>query len=519
MAAGGDWPTYNGSYAGDRFSPLAEITSANVSGLKPICTFDTGDKGAFQVGPVVVGGVMYLTTDTETFAIDAATCAQRWKHVHEYQPRSWLGNNHGVAYLDGRLFRGSGDGHFYALDAATGRALWEVVVADTKAGESLPMAPIAWNGMVFVGNAGGDNFGVTGHVNALSVEDGHTLWRMNVVPEAGPVRATWTKESPTNPPTGGGTWTSYSLDTAAGLLYVPTGNVAPDFVGALHPGPSLYATSVLAVDARTGFVAGYVQPVKSDSHDHDVASPPALVTTRGGKQMALTAAKDGLLYGIERSGVRREDAVATDAAIAPETLVVRYRSPTTTRDNLDEPLTTDRYVRFCPGSQGGTEWNGPAFDPGSNTVLVAATDWCTSVKLSDPATLVGKTGGAWTGVTDQKEAFGKQDAQWGGGWLSAFDADTGELRWKYHASAPILAAVTVTAGGLVLTGDLDGNSIAFEAATGKELWKGTVGQPAAAGVVSYSAGGRQLIAVGGGAASPLWPLKSDTSRIVVFGLR
>ena len=322
------------------------------------------------------------------------------------------------------------------------------------------------------------------------------------------------------PPTGGATWTSYSLDVSTGLIYVPTGNVAPDFAAALHPGKSLYATSVLAIDARTGFVAGYVQPVKSDNHDHDVAAAPALVTTRGGKRMALTAAKDGLLYGIDRTGVRRQDAVAAEVGIAPETLIVRFQSPTTTRENLDEPITSDNYVRFCPGSQGGTEWNGPAYDPGTNSVFVAATDWCSSVKLADPSTVKGKTGEAWTGVTIPTELFGKQDPreQWGG-WLSGFDADTGALHWKYHSPTPILSAVTATARGIVFIGDLDGNVIVFDSATGKELWRAVVGQPLAAGIVTYTAAGRQFVAVAGGAVSSLWPVKSGSSRVAVFGLR
>ena len=288
-----DWPAYNGSYAGDRYSRLDEVTGQNVSSLRKTCTFDTGEKGTFQNGPVVVNGIIFLTTDVNTYAIDGATCEQKWKHTRDYSPRSWLGVNRGVAYLDGRLFRGAGDGHVYAIDAATGRTVWDVSIADPKRGETVPLAPIAWNGMVFVGNAGGDNFGVTGRVYALSAADGHTIWQFNTVPDTGPARATWTKASPENPPTGGATWTSYTLDTQNGILYIPTGNVAPDFVAALHPGESLYTTSVLALDARTGRIAGYVQPVKNDQHDHDVAAAVALITTRGGRQLALAAAKDG----------------------------------------------------------------------------------------------------------------------------------------------------------------------------------------------------------------------------------
>jgi alcohol dehydrogenase (cytochrome c) len=514
-----DWPTFNGSYAGDRYSRLDEVTSQNVSSLRKTCTFDTGEMGAFQNGPVVVNGVIFITTDVNTYAIDGATCEQKWKHIHDYSPRSWLGVNRGAAYLDGRLFRGTGDGHVYAIDAATGRTVWDVSIADPKRGESIPLAPIAWNGMVFVGNAGGDMFGVTGRVYALSVEDGHTIWQFNTVPDTGPARATWTKASSENPPTGGATWTSYTLDTQNGILYVPTGNVAPDFVAALHPGKSLYTTCVLALNARTGRIAGYVQPVQDDQHDHDVAAATALIVTRAGQQLALAAAKNGLLYGIDRSAVRLNAAVDARENLAPQSLVIRYQAATTTRENLDTPLSPDRSIRFCPGSQGGSEWNGPAYHPSLNLVFVPANDWCTSVQLANPDTLRGQPGMAWSGSADPEAAFGKMDPKekWGG-WLTAFDAESGAERWKYHSSAPLLAAVTPTAGGLVFTGDLLGDVLAFDAASGKIMWREHVGNPMAAGVVSYVALGHQRIAVASGTLSPLWPVASGTSRIIIFSL-
>ena len=519
VGTGRDWPTYNGTYAGDRYSRLTEINNKNVTGLRKTCTFDTGEKGSFQTGPVVIDGVIFLTTDIATYAIDGATCEQKWKHTYDYSPHSFLGNNRGGAYLDGRLFRGSGDGHVFAIDAKTGNLLWDVSIADPKQGETVPLAPIAWNGMVFVGNAGGDNFGVTGRVYALSAVDGHTIWQFNTVPEKGPARATWPKASTENPPTGGALWTSYTLDTEKGLLYVPTGNDAPDFVVALHPGKSLYTTSILALDARTGRLAGYVQPVQDDQHDHDVAAAAALVTTRGGLRLALAAAKDGLLYGIDRSAVRIEDSVDAGEILAPESLTIRYRAATTTRDNLDTLLSPDRSVRFCPGSQGGSEWNGPAYHPALNLVLVNATDWCTSVRLANPDTLRGQPGMAWTGSSDPNAPFGQQDPKekWGG-WLTAFDADTGAERWKYQSSAPLLAAVTPTEGALVFTGDLLGDALAFDAPSGKVLWRVHVGSPLGAGVVSYQAAGHQRIAVAAGKPSVIWPLESETSRIVVFSL-
>src|SRR5205085_8581566 len=143
-------------------SPLGEINTTNAATLREVCAVDIPNGRAFETGPIEIDGTIYVTTDTGTHAIDASTCAMKWSHVHEYAPLSGLGGNRGIAYLNGRLFRGSGDGHVFAIDAKTGASLWDVPLA-TSPGESTPMAPIAWNGMVFIGNAGGDNFGVTGH--------------------------------------------------------------------------------------------------------------------------------------------------------------------------------------------------------------------------------------------------------------------------------------------------------------------------------------------------------------------
>src|ERR1019366_7769807 len=170
---------------------------------------------------------------------------------------------------DGKLFRGAAGAHLIAIDAATGMPGGEATLGDAANGDSVPLAAIAWTapdktGMVFAGNAGGDNFGVTGHIFAFSADDGHELWRFNVVPESGPARKTWKNLSDRNPPTGGATWTTYSLDSDAGILWVSTGNVAPDFLVALHPGSNLYTTSVVALDARTGKFLRYVQ--RSEEH-------------------------------------------------------------------------------------------------------------------------------------------------------------------------------------------------------------------------------------------------------------
>jgi alcohol dehydrogenase (cytochrome c) len=500
-----DWSAYNRTLEGDRYSPLTEISASNVAGLHEICSLDLGDVRAFQTGPLVIGGTIYLTTDTMTFAIDGATCHVKWKNTRDYAPPSYLGSNRGAAFLDGRLFRGSGDAHVYAVDAATGKTVWDVAIGDAKKGESTPMAPIASNGVVYAGVGGGDNFGVTGRVYALSPADGHVLWKFDTVPDTKEVRATWGKASPA----GAAVWTSLSLDRAAGVLYVPTGNPGPDFVKQLRPGQNLYANSVVALDAKSGAMIGYVQPVMADFHDWDVSSAPALVTTRKGRKLALVAAKDGNLYGIDRGAFG--SAQAAKKAIA-------YTVPTTTHFNTNRPLTDKASTRFCPGSQGGSEWNGAAFHPGMNAVFVGAVDWCASVKLEPVATFKGQPGAPFTG-SEPPAYFGKMDPQdkWRG-WVTAVDADSGKVLWKFAAPAPILAGVTPTAGGVVFTGDMGGDVFALDARSGKQLWKGVAGGPMAGGVVSYATGGHQRVVIAAGINSAIWPSATKNARVVVLGL-
>jgi alcohol dehydrogenase (cytochrome c) len=522
----GDWTTYNRTYAGERFSPLKEITTSNVGKLRTVCTYDTGETVGFQTGPLVVGGVMYFTTFKNTYAIDAGTCALKWKHEHPFGGPEGLGANRGLGYLDGKLFRGANDGHVFAIDAGSGKTVWDVEIADPARGESVPMAPVAWNGMVFVGNAGGDNFGVTGRVYALDAATGKQIWRFDTVPDTAAVSATWAKRSADNPPTGGALWTTFSIDTSTGVLYAPTGNAAPDFIEQLHPGENLYTTSVLALDSKTGNLLGYIQPIKNDYHDWDIAAAPALITTRAGRKLAATAGKDGFLYGIDRNGVELAASGGSRAggsaagskygAGGANAFVVRYQAETTTHFNTKTPLTSERSTRFCPGSQGGSEWNGPAYDPALNLIFVPAVDWCTSVKTAAPGSLKGEPGKAWSGIEDG--SFGQMDPKerWGG-WVTAIDADTGRVRWKYHSAAPHLAAVTATAGGLVFAANTVGEVFAFDASNGRVLWRDRI-EPNGGGVLSYNAGGRQRIAVASGMKSPIWPVQPRSSRIVVFGL-
>jgi glucose dehydrogenase len=297
-------------------------------------------------------------------------------------------------------------------------------------------------------------------------------------------------------------WSSFTLDPERGILYVPAGNPAPDFMPRLREGANLYSNSLIALDARTGRFRDHVQVLdgRADWHDWDVSATPALIRTRAGRAMLALAGKDGLLHGIDPSPMR-----------------IVWSVPTTTRENIEAPLTHTAATRFCPGTQGGTEWNGPAYDPRLNLVFTGAVDWCTSIRLVHPDSVPSPLPIDFTGHA--AGGFGDFDpkGQWKG-WITATDPDVGQIRWRHQARTPILAAVTATAGGIVITGDMDGRLIILDGQSGRVVHEVETGAPIGAGIVTYSVGGQQYIAVAGGSISPIWPLDPASSRVTLFRL-
>jgi alcohol dehydrogenase (cytochrome c) len=507
-----DWPGYNRNLAGDRYSPLAEINTTNVGQLKTICSYTLPEVTALQTGPIVVSGTMYFTTDTISYAIDASNCTERWKVVRHSETPSSLGVNRGFAYMNGRLFRGTSDVHVLGIDAGTGRTIWDRTLDIKGPGVTLPMAPVAADGLVYIGNAGGDIAGILGHVYALDANDGHVVWKFDVVPSDGPARATW--ENPRLPISGGAFWTSFTLDADKGILYVPAGNPAPDFDIQLRKGDNLYSNSVIALDAKTGRMLAYNQLVQRDAHDWDVDSPPALVTTRAGRAIVASANKDGLLSILDRAAVNPGQITGL-----PRTMPLLSQSRTTTRLNASVPLSRDHTTHFCPGIQGGNEWNGAAYSPATNFLYTGAVDWCANVQLKRDTVAIPKLGSDyWFGAETPQAQILDPPAQ-AKGWLTAFDAESGSLRWEFAAPHPVLAGVTPTAGGIVFTADMGGELYALDATSGKILWQMTGGQSIGGGIVSYIAGGRQLVGVASGMKSPVWPGGAQQSRILVLGLR
>jgi alcohol dehydrogenase (cytochrome c) len=489
------WPMYNGSYDGERFSPLNQITRENVSLLKETGRYTLPETTSFQSAPLVAGDRLFVTTATSTYAMNATKGGLMWSH--KYEPKS-MGLGTGIraaAYANGRLYRGTPDGHLIALDATTGKLLWDVTAFDSAKGEYIAAAPIVWGGRIYLGNAGSD-VGAIGHIRAFDERDGQRIWNFDVVPATGAGADTWPAD-PDKMRAGGGMYSSYALDTAEGSLFSPTGNPGPDFASHYRPGDNLYTSSVVRLDAKTGALQAHYQFTKHDVHDWDVAASPILFTSRAGHKMVAVGAKNGYLYGLDRDLSK-----------------VAFQVPVTTIENADAPLTAQG-TRFCPGTQGGVNWYGPAYSPQQNAIYVNSIDWCTVIKLAAPEHLEHKYGEPFLGSSN---AFGDSDPHNRTGWLTAVDADTGKVLWKYHASQPLVAGITPTAGGIVFTGDFDGNLLAFDSASGKVVFKTKAGGPIGGGISTYAINGKQYVAVAAGMKNAIMKTESGPAEVVIYAL-
>ena len=514
--AGKDWPSYNRTLTSNRYSPLDQITPQNADNLKVKCTFDTGEYTGFNSGILEVNGALLFASEHNLYSINPETCKLNWKAHENYTPATPQAVNRGPAYMDGKIFRGTQDGRVIAYDFNTGKELWQTAIANPKKGESIPAAPIAWNGMVFVGNAGGDIKGVKGRMYGVDANTGKVKWEFYLVPKSpddpsyGPqamsplTGKTWGEKGDA-PITGGATWTSYTIDPATGLLYVPGGNPAPDFAANLRKGSNLYSGSVVVLDAMTGEYKNHYKIVPKDWHDWDVSSAPAIIKTSAGKKIMAVAPKDGHLYGFNLTKHKEV-----------------YRLPVTKMLNTDAGFETGKSVRFCPGSTGGAEWNGPAYDMKNNLIMVGEVQWCTTVTRAPAKSVLKQKNGTPWSANDSSNPFdtwGTPDPtfDWAG-WVYAVNADTGQWKWRVKSNYPVQSGVTPTGGGVVSFGDMGGNFYVLNADTGKELWGKKIGGAIGGGVITYDAGHGQRMAVATGLTEVLWPTEITTAKISILGL-
>lgn len=485
-----NWLMYNKGYRAGRYSTLAKINAGNARNLRPVCMFQLGELGTFHTGPVVYDGILYATTHLGTYAIDAYTCKRLWRHEHLPTAAEMNATNRGVAIGGGRVVRGTQDGYLFALDAKTGALLWQRQIADPAIGAGVGAAPLIWNDMVFMGNAGGD-WGIQGAVMAFRLSDGERIWHFNTIPTGKDAGAeTW--EKPGSAIRGGGAaWTAYALDRATETLFVPIGNAGPDFYRAARPGANLFTSSVVALDARTGKLKWWHQLRPNDDHDYDTTV--VSLFDADGKAMVATAGKDGVLHVLDRVDGK-----------------LRFKLPVTTTLNQDVPLTASG-IRVCPVA--GVQWNGAAYSPQTKLLYVNAIDWCTTFRLGPEPQWVATI--PYTGLVN---GFGTNDPtdRWNG-WINAVDPATGKMRWRFKSPTPMYAAVTPTAGGVLFTGDLNGDFMVVDARSGKVVYRFDTGGPIAGGVVTYEKNGKQYVAVAAGNSGGSIPLQG-ASTIVIFGL-
>ncbi|HEV3091742.1 MAG TPA: PQQ-binding-like beta-propeller repeat protein [Candidatus Cybelea sp.] len=483
-----NWLTYGKGYRGQRYSTLSEISTTTAPHLHPVCSVRLAPEGSFEASPVVYGGTIYVTTTTGTFAIDGRTCAKRWSYQYHAVDIEAGANNKGLAIAGGRAIRGTADGHLIALDLRTGALLWNRKIMDSSTGASAMAAPLIWHGLVFMGAAGGD-VGVNGEVSAYRVTDGIKVWSFS------------TLKTPTAHG-GGGVWTYLTLDPQSGTLYVPVGNPGPDFDSGLRPGANLFTTGIVALDATSGTLRWWYQTQPNDDHDWD-ATGSTEFQTGGGTPMLAATAKDGLLHLLDLADGK-----------------LRTKTATTTIANASAPMTTAG-THYCPGVTGGSEWNGAAWSPKTQLVYVNSVDWCVTVKLTKLASIknITQTAKAAAGAAGFGGGIPVPDPMTAArGWITAVDPATGQVRWHLKMDTPMVAALTPTAGGLLFTGDLNGNLLALAADSGKVVYRYDTKNAIAGGIVTYNAGGKQYVAAAAGNTSFVAWKVTGKPTLFIFGL-
>jgi alcohol dehydrogenase (cytochrome c) len=481
-----DWITINKDYSSRRYVDLDQITPANVSNLKEICEIQLNEPNLFSSGILKVGRTLYTSTVRQTVAFDAATCDLRWQKIVPFKQIPAATNHHGLGYLDGKIFRGTTDGQMIALDAKTGEILWDLQAANPANHEAFTSAPIAWQGKVFIGIATSD-LGIAGRLMAFDANTGNQLWSFNTT---------------LGYPSGGGFWSTYSLDPKTGEVFGPVTNPFPDWNRDLIPDDkqlTMYTDSVISVDAATGHLNWSYQLVPGDVHDWDLSPAPTLYRTskgKSGRDMLALTGKSGRVYGIDRA-----------------THLLAFNTPATTLENDQEQL-NETYTYVCPGVQGGAMFTGPAYDPETGVLYVGMADHCAWFLTSNNPALESASGGV--AVKDWPAAAKLQAPR---GWITAINGDTGAVLWQYQAESQVLAGLLPTKSGLLFGGDTHGNLLVFDAGTGNLLNNIDTGGALNNGLISYLVGGVQYVAatVGGSTENP--STVAGPLRVVIYGLQ
>lgn len=500
-----NWLHSNGSYEQTRYHPASQINAGNVAKMRPAFVFQTGIVESMETAPLVVNGVMFLTTSyNHVYAINASTGEQYWHYKHKIGPVSTYccgPNNKGVAISEGKLYMGTLDAKLVALDAKSGKMLWETQIADPELGYSETMAPTVADGKVLIGTNGGE-YGVRGFVKAYDANSGKLVWTFHTIPEKGH-EGTWAvndatgrnmhrditaekaalaKNSDFYKTLGGGVWMTPAIDRKTKTAFFVAGNPSPDLYGAERPGDNLYTNSMIAVDLDTGKYKWHFQYIAHDVWDLDAVSP-----------VILTEAKDksGKMIPVAIHGGKTGHIYVHDRATGN---LIRFSEPMVSQEGL-WTLPTAKGARMSLGANGGVEWSQMAVNPGLRLAYAANLEQPMTYHVEASGYPGGKLwlGGAFKNVPGE-EQFGN---------VSAVDLDTGKVVWKARTDQPMIGGVLATAGNLVFAGEGNGWFKAYDAKTGKVLWQYQCGAGVNAPATSYTINGKQYIAVAAGGNSQL----------------
>jgi alcohol dehydrogenase (cytochrome c) len=499
-----NWITYSGGYAGQRYSPLTQITPGNIKNLELKWILPNQVFGAWQSSPIVVDGIMYVTQrPNDVLAVDAKTGRVFWQYRYTVSPDARVccgANNRGVAILGDTLYTGTLDAHLVVIDRTTGRSLWDVTVGDPKLGYSITMAPLIVKDKVLVGSGGGE-YGIRGFIAAFDARTGKELWRFDTIPGPGEKgHETWDGDSWKSG--GASVWVTPSYDPALNLTYWGVGNPGPDFNPAQRLGDNLYTDSVVALDPDTGALKWYFQFSPHDPYDYDSVQIGVLadLNWKGTPTKAiLWGNRNGFFYVLDR----------TNGRFLSGTPFVKVNWASGI-DEKGRPIPTPQPEGqpTWPGVQGGTNWYSPSFSPRTGLFYISAWDGYASIFKPETSQYVpGRNflGGGATPYAGVQGAPGVRVGRvtpintWtdaaGNGAVIAIDPLTGQKKWTFKQFDVTDSGNLTTATDLLFTGGREGYFYALDARTGAELWKASLGGQIANGPITYAVDGKQYVSV------------------------
>ena len=486
-----DWPSYNGDYTGARYTSLAQITPRNAGRMTAQWVFHPRVVSPLEVTPVVVAGVMFVTSANDAYALDARTGDVLWHHVRAVSEGliddPGQHHNRGVAILGTRVYMETDNAHLLCLDARSGHLIWDVPYATGNRNYGATSAPLIVKDKVLVGTAGGDD-GVRGFVAAFDAETGEEKWRFWTIPGPGEKgNESWPGDSYLHG--GGATWMPGTYDPELNTVYWGTGNPAPDYDGSIRPGDDLYTSCLLALDPDTGALKWYFQFSPHNLFDYDAVQTPVIVnaTLKGkSRKLIVTANRNGFLYILDR----------TNGKFLFGKSFIENQNWAKGLDANGRPISAglvpdEKGVRVCPSDGGATNWYSPSYNSATHMFYFRSFEACAVVQ-SQPETFAEGQAYYATGIQTGGEP--------GKGYINAFDLDTLDFAWRdpQFGRNKGWGGVMSTATGLVAFGDDGENFVIADGRTGKPLWHFHVGQLIQASPMSYSVEAKQYFAIAAG---------------------